>query len=206
MVAAAITAADPAGLAGELRTAGTATVTVDGEPVALRPGRRDHHRDAAGGLGGRGRRRGDGGARARRSRRSCAGRGWPARSSGWSRRPGRTRAWTSPTGSSCGGRPATPSWPARCGEQGDDRRRGAGGELPARAPSGARQAGSPSTPTNCRAAVLAPAGVAGSGGRAGPGRGGGKSVQLCRLAGAAGDAARSSWRPRGRPTPGRLCP
>jgi isoleucyl-tRNA synthetase len=37
-VAAAITSADPAWLAGEMATAGSATVTVDGSPVVLRPG------------------------------------------------------------------------------------------------------------------------------------------------------------------------
>ena len=112
-VAAAIAAADAGELAAALRSAAGAAV------AGRRRGRRadgrrgDHHRDAAGGLGGGDRRRRDRGAGPRRSRPSCAGPDWPARWSGWCRRPASPPGWRSPTGSSCGGRRAA-SWPRRC--------------------------------------------------------------------------------------------
>ncbi len=56
---------------------GAATVTVDGEPVHLEPGRGGRHRDAARGLGGRVRRRRDASRSTCTSRRSCAGPAWP---------------------------------------------------------------------------------------------------------------------------------
>ena len=78
-VAAAVAAADAAALAAGLR-AGTASVVVDGEPVALSPDEVVVTETPRTGWAVAQRRRRDGRARPRRSRPSCAGPGWSARS------------------------------------------------------------------------------------------------------------------------------
>ena len=101
----------PSELVAELRAAATAAVFVDGRDGLPHRRRGDRHRDAARGLGGRLRRRRDGRARPRAHAGAAPRRPASATSSGWCRTPARPPGSTSPTGSSCGGRPTTTSWP-----------------------------------------------------------------------------------------------
>ena len=115
------------------------TVVVDGEDVRGARRRGDRHRDAARGLVGGQRAGRDRRARPRAHPRAACGPAWPARSSGWSRRPARPAASRSPTGSRCAGRPTARPADALREHGRAGRRRGARDRRPPASPTTRRQ-------------------------------------------------------------------